>query len=83
MRTISNIHIFKFASADLIYLCTFAGLSSAPLDPNPRMDIAIPMPNPFQLHGGKVDEGMEGLQTKDVRAQENKYNNHSNKVVVS
>ncbi|KAF8353850.1 hypothetical protein PRIPAC_95473 [Pristionchus pacificus] len=44
---------------------TMFGLSSAPLDPNPRMDIAIPMPNPFQLHGGKVDEGMEGLQTKD------------------
>ncbi|GMT06695.1 hypothetical protein PENTCL1PPCAC_28869 [Pristionchus entomophagus] len=42
----------------------YASLSQQPpLDPNPRMDIAIPMPNPFQLPN-RMDEDMEDVQQR-------------------
>lgn len=57
----------QLASAPLVdrnFPNMFGPLSQvAPLDPNPRMDIAIPMPNPFQLHG-RMDEDMEGANQR-------------------
>ncbi|GMT35630.1 hypothetical protein PFISCL1PPCAC_26927 [Pristionchus fissidentatus] len=40
------------------------GLSQPPSDPHPRMDVAIPMANPFQLHA-RMEEEMEGLHHRN------------------